>query len=44
MDVNIAQALHSMLEELDLGHCSVPVCTKLTSALESLRDIAASRD
>mmetsp|Transcript_74690 Transcript_74690/g.147966 ORF Transcript_74690/g.147966 Transcript_74690/m.147966 type:complete len:359 (-) Transcript_74690:178-1254(-) len=44
MDVQVARALHSMLAELDLGRCSVPVRAELTSALDSLWHTVAQQD
>jgi hypothetical protein len=43
IDVEVAQALHSMLAELDLCHCSTPVRAELASALDGLSRIVAGQ-
>lgn len=44
MEVEVAQALHSVVAELDLCHCSALVHTELTSALGGLCHIIAGQD
>lgn len=44
MEVDVARALHSMLAELDLCHCSALVHAEFTSALNGLRHIMAGQD
>jgi hypothetical protein len=44
MEADMAQALHSMLAELDLSHCSALVHKEFMSALHGLRHIITGQD